>query len=207
MKPEVLIKNWLMSWLRPEKETEFNTVEKLRPAIIDSEQSFGEFIKIFTTENRRPYFSHDEQETLRPLITKPLKFGTGYPGNSGEAIQALTVYLVQAGWSQTQKEIGAHYWDGRAATHIVITGATVGDNHNMSQPSLLLEMITSLLLTGRDYFIANHLKNPVIEETLYSADEKNSYDRKFAMRSLTMSYEAHRFEAITNYGVIENGTQ
>jgi hypothetical protein len=203
MKPEVLIKNWLMSWLRPEKLTEYNTQEKIRPEI--TEQNFNEFIRIFVDEKGDQDFTDNEKEVLKPIVTNKIQFGTGYPNNEKEAIRPGVVYLIEAGWQQLTKYPGANYWDGKANTHLVITGRAGGNTLNMSEPSLLLKMMTSLLIAGHNYFTFNHMQNPMITETLYGADEENSRQKGFAMRSLSMTYDKHRYGVKTNYGVIQNG--
>ena len=192
-----------MAWLKPDKLTEFNT--SAREAL--TSDNFDKFIEIFVDESGDPDFTDQEITLLKGAITEPpLKFSTGYPLNKNEPIRTCTIYIVEGGWQQLQQDfIGSGRWDGKAATHIVVTGRSVGENLNMAEPSLLLKMVTSLLLAGINYFTANHLINPVITETIYGADEANSNDKKFAMRSLQMTYEAHRQTPITRQGIVTHG--
>ena len=199
MKNEVIIRNWLLSWYKPEKVTEFNTPERVREPLVAS--NFNIFIKVFQDETGRSQFTEDEIELLRGAITgtgdSALAFSDGYPQSVAEAIRANTVYIIEAGWQQLNKAIGANFWDGKAATHIAVVGRTVGDSLNMTEPSLILKMITSLLIAGQGYFTSQHLQNQIINETLYGADEANSHEKGFAMRTLSMSSEAHRYGVIT----------
>ena len=199
MKPEVIIKNWLMSWLRPEKLTELNTSE--RDPI--TENNFGNFIGMFLDERNEPIFSEDEIEVLKRIITKPLHFGTGYPLNEKEAIELGTIYIIHGGWQQTGSYPGANFWEGRASTHIAVVGLTAGDTLNMAEPSLLLQVVTSLLIAGRNVFTFHHLLNPVITETLYGQDESNSLDKGFSIRSLSLAYDGKRHGVITKHGTIQ----
>ena len=194
MKPEIIIKNWLMAWFKPEKVTEHNTKPR-RPL---EESNFGEFIKIFKNERNEDEFTEDEKKTLKEIILKPLQFGTGYPRNTKEVIQLGSIYIIGGGWQQTTTYVGSNRWDGRASSHIAITGLSTGDDLNMTEPSLLLNAITSLLISGHNYFTYHHMTNPVIAETLYSADEKNSYEQKIAMRTLSLSYESDRHGVVTH---------
>ena len=197
MKNEVIIRNWLMSWFKPEIETEFNTTERIREPLVAS--NFNTFIGIFQDESGDSAFTKDEIELLRGAIVGeyPLAFSDGYPQSAAEKIRANTVYIIEAGWQQLNKPIGANFWDGKAATHIAVVGRSTGDSLNMTEPSLILKMVTSLLIAGQGYFTSHHMQNQVINETLYGADEANSHEKKFAMRTLSISYEAHRHGVIT----------
>lgn len=197
MKNEVIIRDWLLSWFKPEKVTEFNTSENVREPLVAS--NFDIFIKVFQDETGRSQFTEDEIELLRGAITgeHPLAFSDGYPQSVAEAIRANTIYIIEAGWQQLTKYIGANFYEGKAATHIAVVGRTVGDSLNMTEPSLILRMITSLLIAGQGHFTSLHMSNQVINETLYGADEANSHEKGFAMRTLSMSYEAHRNGVIT----------
>jgi hypothetical protein len=201
MKNEVIIRNWLMGWLRPEVETELG--EAKRQPITDI--NYREFIEQFRDEKKDLIFSEDEIAILKPVLTKPVKFSTGYPLNDKEAIQPYTIYLIEGGWQQASSYLGANYWDGKASTYITVTGKSAGETLNMAEPSLLLNVITSLLIAGRGYFYANHMTEPAINETLYASDEDKSMKYGFAMRSLTISYSAHRHGVLTSFGVIPNG--
>ena len=48
MKNEVIIRNWLLSWFKPELETEFNTPERIRQPLTAG--NFDVFINIFQDE-------------------------------------------------------------------------------------------------------------------------------------------------------------
>ena len=197
MKNEVIIRNWLLSWFKPELETEFNTPERIRQPLTAG--NFDVFINIFQDEKGDSQFTEDEIELLRGAIVgeHPLAFSDGYPQSAAEKIRANTIYIIEAGWQQLTKYIGANFWEGKTATHIAVVGRTVGDSLNMTEPSLIIKMITSLLIAGQGYFTSQHMSNQVINETLYGADEANSYEKKFAMRTLSISYEAHRYGVIT----------
>lgn len=198
MKNEVIIKNWLMAWFNPETETEFNTTERIRQPLTAA--NFDEFIAIFKGEDGQSVFTEDEIELLRGAITgeKPrFAFADGYPEHVAETIRLNKVYIIEAGWQQQTKYIGANFWEGKTATHIAVVGRSAGDTLNMAEPSLVLKMISSLLIAGQNYFTSHHLSNQVINETLYGADEANSFDKKFAMRTLSMTYDAHRDGVIT----------
>lgn len=201
MKNEVIIRNWLMGWLRPEVETELG--EPSRQPITDV--NYREFIEQFRDDKKDLVFTEDEIAVLKPVLTKPVQFSTGYPLNDKEAIKAYTVYLIEGGWQQASSYLGANYWDGRASTYITVVGKSAGETLNMVEPSLLLNVITSLLIAGRGYLYANHMTEPTINETLYASDEEKSMRFKFAMRSLTISYSAHRHGVLTSFGVIPNG--
>ncbi len=197
MKNEVIIRNWLLSWFKPELETEFNTSERIREKLEPS--NFNIFIDVFQDEKGDSQFTEDEIELLRGAIVGeyPLVFSDGYPQSAAEKIRANTIYIIEAGWQQLTKYIGANFYEGKTATHIAVVGRTVGDSLNMTEPSLIVKMITSLLIAGQNYFISHHMNNQVINETLYGADEANSYVKKFAMRTLSISYEALRNGVIT----------
>ena len=196
MKPEVIIKNWLMSWLRPETLTEQNTSK--RDALTSG--NFGGFIEMFLDERNEQQFPDDEKKVLERIITKPLNFGTGYPLNEKEAIETGTVYIVQGGWQQTGSYPGANFWEGRASTHIAVVGLTSGGTLNMAEPSLLLQVVTSLLVAGRNVFTGHHLLNPLITETLYGQDESNSMEKGFSIRTLSLAYDGKRHGVITQRG-------
>ena len=196
MKPEIIIKNWLLAWFKPEIITEYNTIERVRQPL--TKDNFGAFIEIFRDEGSRQIFTDAEKETLKSIILQPLEFGTGYPRNQNEPIKVSTVYLIEAGWQQQSTYIGSQFWHGKMATHIAVVGRSTGDVLNMSEPSLLLQVITSLLLSGLNYFEANHMSNPTINETLYGADEANSHEKGFSMRTLSINYDAHRNGVITD---------
>lgn len=196
MKPEVIINNWLMAWLKPDKKTAYNK----SPREPLTEANFGKFIQIFQDDKGQSFFTEEERATLKEVIKHGLSFGTGYPRNVRETIRLATVYIIGAGWRQTESYLGTNRWYGRASTHITVTGTTTGETLNMAEPSLLLQMITSLLIAGRNYFTMHHLLNPVIAETMYGQDEANSYQREkpVAMRSLTLEYDAERYGVITH---------
>ena len=198
MKPEIIIKNWLMSWFFPEIETAYNIPTPDRPPL--TRENFGQFISIFVDEKKGQEFSKEEKETLEDLVfygDSGLKFASGYPTNNKETIQLGAIYLIPAGWQQTSQFIGDNKWDGRGATQIAITGSTVGKDLNMAEPSLMLKVITSLLIAGQNLFTSQHLENQVIQETLFAEDARNSFDREYAMRTVTMSYEMERHGVIT----------
>lgn len=199
MKPEIIVKNWLMSWFFPEKETAYNKPTPDRPPL--TRENFGQFISFFVDERGDQEFSKEEKETLEDIIV-PLDgsfdFASGYPTNDKETIQTGAIYLIPAGWQQTSQYIGDNKWDGRGATQIAMTGRTVGKDLNMAEPSLLMQVITSLLIAGQNYFTSQHMENQVIQETLFAADARDSFDRQYAIRTVTMSYEFERHGLITN---------
>lgn len=194
MRPEILIKNWLLSWFKPDKVTDFNKSKK-RPL---TDKNFGAFIEMFKDEFGNQQFDDDEKQTLKEIILKPLNFGSGYPINEKEAIKTGTIYFVGAGWQQTSAYLGTEYWEGRSGTHIAIIGTTAGSPLNMAETSLLLQVVTSLLLSGRNYFTAFHMSNPMVSETLYSMDEAQSMDKGFSIRTLTITYDSKRHGVITH---------
>lgn len=198
MKPEIIIRNWLMSWFKPEFETIFNKTTPDRPPL--TRENFGEFISFFVDERGEQEFTKEEKETLEDIIVPQegsLKFASGYPTNNKETIQTGALYLIPAGWQQTKQYIGDNKWDGKGATQIAIIGLTIGEDLNMAEPSLLLQVITSLLIAGQNYFTSQHLADQVIQETLFAEDARNSFDREYAMRTVTISYEMHRHGVIT----------
>ncbi len=206
MKSEIIIRNWLMAWLKPEVVTEYQEISQ-EPLTKDN---FSFFIEQFKDDRFEQNFSDEEKETLKQIIIgdpeqkkTPIIFATGYPRNAKETIQLGAIYIIGAGWQQTTTYPGHNRWDGRAASHITITGLTTGKDLNMAEPSLMLELITSLLIAGHNYFTYNHLTNPVITETLYGADEQNSYEKEFAMRTLSIAYEAER-HGVTTYDPRQN---
>lgn len=198
MKPEIVIKDWLMAWLKPEIKSIF----RINPGQKLTQDNFPAFINQFKDDTgKQSQYSDDEIEVLKRLILKPLKFSTGYPLNDRETIQQGTIYVFEGGWQQLTKHIGANYWDGKATTSITITGRSSGDGDdlNMAEPSIMLTMMTSLLFAGWGRFIAYHMTDPTINETLYAADEANSRNFGIAMRTLSMSYDAHRYGVITQW--------
>ena len=187
-----------MSWFHPEVETTFNKPTPDRPPL--TRENFGQFISFFVDERKQQEFSEKEKETLEDLVfynDEGLKFASGYPTNDKETIQKGAIYLIPAGWQQTSQYIGDNKWDGRGATQIAITGKTDGKDLNMAEPSLLLQVITSLLIAGQLFFTSQHLESQVIQETLFAEDARNSFDREYAMRTVTMSYEMERHGLIT----------
>ncbi|MCK5022747.1 MAG: hypothetical protein KAS04_01105 [Candidatus Aenigmarchaeota archaeon] len=196
MKPEIIIKNWLLAWFKPEKVTEYNTVERVRQSL--TKDNFGAFIEMFRDEGSNQIFTDDEKITLKSIILQPLEFGTGYPRNQNEPIKVSTIYIIEGGWQQQSTYIGSQFWHGKMTTHIVIVGRTAGDVLNMSEPTLLRQSVTSLLLSGLNYFEANHMSDMTINEILYGADEANSHEKGFSMRTLSMTYDAHRNGVITD---------
>jgi len=194
MRPEILIRNWLLSWFKPDLVTDYNISAK-RPL---TDKNFSAFIGMFKDEFGGQQFDDDEKKTLKEIILKPLSFGSGYPINEKEAIKTGTIYFVGAGWQQSTSHLGVNYWEGRAGTHIAIVGTTAGSPLNMAETSLLLQVVTALLLSGRGYFTSYHMLNPMVTETLYSQDEANSMEKGFSIRSLTMTYESKRNGVTTN---------
>jgi hypothetical protein len=195
MKPEIKIKNWLRSWFQPDQITAYNTAERVRQPL--TKDNFGAFMSQFLDNDKEQEFSDEEKETLRQIVFSPLKFAAGYPSNAKETIQAGSIYMIGAGWQQGSSWPGANFFNGRASTYIAVTGLTAGDDLNMAEPSLLLQLITSILLAGRGYFNALHMTNPVIQETLYGVDETNSYAKGFSIRTLAMSYDYERHGVTT----------
>lgn len=198
MKPEIIVKNWLMSWFHPEIETAYTETIPDRPPL--TRENFGQFISFFVDERKEQEFSKEEKETIEDLVfynDEGLKFASGYPTNDKETIQKGAIYLIPAGWQQTSQYIGDNKWDGRGATQIAITGKTDGKDLNMAEPSLLLQVITSLLIAGQQLFTSQHMNNQIIQETLFAEDARNSFDREYAMRTVTMSYEMERHGLIT----------
>jgi len=199
MKPEIIIKNWLMSWFKPEVKTAFNIPTPDRPPL--TRENFGSFISIFVDERGEQEFSKEEKETIEDLVfynDGGLMFASGYPTNDKETIQKGAIYFIQAGWQQTSQYIGDNKWDGRGATQIAITGKTDGKDLNMAEPSLMLQVITSLLIAGQGFFTSQHLENQIVQETLFESDAQGSFAREHAIRTVTMSYEMERHGVITN---------
>lgn len=194
MRPEILIRNWLLSWFKPDFVTDYN-ISKKRPL---TDKNFSAFIGMFKDEFGGQQFTDDEKKTLKEIILKPLIFGTGYPINEKEAIKTGTIYFVGAGWQQTSSYLGDNYWEGRSGTHIAIVGTTAGSPLNMAETSLLLQVVTALLLSGRNYFTSFHMSNPMITETLYAQDESNSMEKGFSIRTLTLTYDSKRHGVITD---------
>lgn len=187
-----------MSWFNPEIETAYNKPTPDRPPL--TRENFGEFISFFVDEKGEQEFTVEEKETLEDIIVPKegsLKFASGYPTNNKETIQTGAIYLIPAGWQQTRQYIGDNKWDGKGATQIAITGTTIGKDLNMAEPSLLLQVITSLLIAGQGFFTRQHIEDQVIQETLFAEDARNSFDREYAMRTVTMSYEMERHGVIT----------
>lgn len=196
MKHEIIIRNWLLSWLRPELETDYNQI----PRDPITQSNYASFISQFKDDSFQDIFTDPEKETLKELIIKPIQFAEGYPRNTKETIQGNAIYIINGGWSQLNKYIGANYWHGKTASYIAIAGQTKGDDLNMAEPSLMLQVITSLLIAGQSYLTAHHMTDQVIQETEYATDERNAHENKFAMRTLTISYDAHRDGVITHEG-------
>lgn len=194
MRSEILIKDWLLSWFKPDKVTDYQISAK-RPL---TDKNFSTFISFFKDEFGGQQFTDDEKKTLKEIILKPLNFGSGYPINDKEAIKTGTIYFVGAGWQQVSSYLGDNYWEGRSGTHIAIVGTTTGSPLNMAEPSLLLQVVTSMLLSGRDYFTARHMLNPMITETLYAQDESNSIEKGYSIRTLTLTYDSKRHGVITH---------
>lgn len=194
MNSQEIIKNWLAAWLRPELKTAYNIAPQ--PAL--SNANFNSWISMFLDEKEEPVFPEKSRKTIKNLVTKPMLFGTGYPFNEKETIQTCSIYIIKGGWDQTSKFTGSNYWDGRGGSYIAVTGATRGKNLNLTEPSLMIEVITSLLLSGHNYFVANHLMDPVIRETPYEVDEANSFDKQIAIRTSSISYDEHRFMITTH---------
>lgn len=194
MKPEILIRDWLLSWFRPDEITKYNIKAK-RPL---TDKNFSTFIGMFKDEFGDQQFDDDEKVTLKEIILKPLIFGSGYPINEKEAIKTGTIYFVGAGWQQTSSYLGDNLWEGRSGTHVAIVGTTAGSPLNMAETSLMLQVVTALLLSGRDYFTSRHILNPMITETIYAQDEGNSMEKGFSIRTLTMAYDSKRHGVITH---------
>ncbi len=187
-----------MSWFKPEVKTAYTSTIPDRPPL--TRDNFAKFISIFVDERGEQEFSDAEKETLEDIIVPKegeLEFASGYPTNDKETIQTGAIYLIPAGWQQTSQYIGDNKWHGRAATQIAITGLTVGKDLNMAEPSLLMQVITSLLIAGQNYFTSQHMEDQVIQEMNYAQDASNSYAQEFAMRTLTMSYDMERHGVIT----------
>ncbi len=182
----------------PEVETTYNKPTPDRPPL--TRENFGDFISIFVNERGEQEFSIEEKETLEDIIVPQegsFKFASGYPTNDKETIQTGAIYHIPAGWQQTSQYIGDNKWDGRGATQIAVIGTTIGKDLNMAEPSLLLQVITSLLIAGQNLFTSQHMENQIIQETIFAEDARNSFDREYAMRSVTMSYEMERHGVIT----------
>ncbi len=193
-----------MSWFKPEIVTPLNSVA--RPQL--TKNNFGEFISYFIDDRGEQEFSDEEKGTLEQVILNPLKFASGYPSNAKTAIQLGAIYFIGAGWQQTTSWPGANFWHGRAATQIAMVGLTTGEELNMAEPTLLQQLITSILIAGHNIFISQHMEKPMIQETLYSTDEANSYGKKFAIRTTTISYDYERHGVITQRNqsdIIPNG--
>ena len=187
-----------MAWFKPDVETAYNIYSSDRPPL--TRENFEEFISIFVDERKEQEFSDKEKETLEDIIVPldgSLKFADGYPTNDKETIQTGALYFIPAGWQQTRKYIGDNKWDGKGATQIAMTGLSVGKDLNMAEPSLLLQVITSLLIAGQNFFTSQHLENQIIQETVFAEDARNSFDREYAMRTVTISYEMERHGVIT----------
>ena len=195
MRNEIVIKNWLAFWLRPELITEINI--SARPKIIDSDGSFGKFISFFKNEKNQDEITTEEKETLKGLITRPLAIATGYPANDKEAIRVGTIYIISGGWSEIGGTLGGRQRAGNATTHIAVSGGTVGGSLNMAEPSLLIQLVTSLLISGRNYFTSEHMTNQVVSEATFAQDEQNSHAMGFAMRSSSISYNSDRHGVVT----------
>ena len=197
MKPEIIIKNWLLSWFKPKKVTAYNTQAMADRRDDLTEDNFGAFISMFVDERREQEFTDDEKGALEQLILRPLIFASGYPSNAKTALQLGAVYIIGAGWLQTTSWPGANKWEGRMSTQIAVTGSTTGENLNMGEVSLLLHVITTLLIAGHNLFISEHMENPTIQETPFATDEQNSYMKKFAIRTVTLNYDYERHGLIT----------
>ncbi|MCP4754533.1 MAG: hypothetical protein GY866_26930 [Proteobacteria bacterium] len=188
-----------MSWLRPEKETEYNKIprEPLSSANIDG------FLSFFKDYDGSPLFDEKEKESLKQILIpndKPMTLSTGYPLTDVTAIDVRTIYITETHWQQGNvQHMGAAYRLGRASTSILVTGTTLGEkNLNMAQPSLVLRMLTALMIAGQAYFTKNQLLDQTVVETNYNQDEPTAFHYKIALRSLTMSYEAKRMRVITH---------
>lgn len=205
MNYEIIIRDWLMSWFRPEKTTDFNPIENARTRAPITSLNYDKFMNIFQDDGGRQELTDKEKNTVKGLITKPLQFSTGYPPNAEEAIQPGTVYIIEGGWRQLNTYPGANFWHGKKATQIAVVGSTKGKSLNHAEPSILLKIITSLLIAGHHHFIAHHMDDPVITETLYSQDEQNSNEKGFAIRTLMIEYAAERHGVITQYGANKDG--
>jgi hypothetical protein len=203
MKSEVIIRNWLMGWFRPEEETELNTPDKLRPKLDKS--YYDSFMDQFVDSKKKPVFSEDEKEAVKKIIVQPLTFATGHPLNISEKPKVGHIYITEADYSETSHYIGSRILYGKTPTSIVVVGSTVGSLLNMAEPSILIRIISILLWAGRNYFTSQHLEEPTINETNLAQDETNSFDKGIAMRSLIMSYKTEISSPITNFGVLEDG--
>jgi len=193
MKAEVIIKNWLMAWLKPEKVESLGITK--RPPL--TEDNFPMFISQFVDLQGRPEYSDDEVEVLKRVILHPVKFGTGYPINDKETIQPGTIYFIEGGWQQTTSTIGDNIYNGKSATQLAITGLTKGHTQNMAEVSIFQTLVTSLLLAGRQFFIMNFLDSPTVAETPYTADEQLSRQNGIAIRTTTINYESYRSGIVT----------
>lgn len=192
-----------MAWFRPEEETEYNTPDRIRSKI--DESRFDSFMDQFIDNKKKSVFSENEREAVKDLVTQPLIFSTGYPLNVSDKPEVGTVYITEADFSEESHFIGSTRLEGKAFSSIVVVGSTAGKNLNMAEPSIILDMIYSLLWGARNYFTAHHLEEAKLNKTNYAQDESNSHEMRYAMRSLTMTYKAEMFIPITNYGVLEDG--
>lgn len=203
MKSEVVIKNYLMSWFRPEKETELNTADKVRDPITDA--NYDAFMDIFVDKKGDLAFSENERKLVKEIITNKLTFATGYPLNASEKPKVGHIYITEGDFSEVSHYIGSRRLEGKTPTSIVVSGSTAGKDINLAEPSIIIKMISSLLWGGRNFFTAFHLEEARIDISTLEYDEDESHRVGYAMRSLLMTYKSELFSPITNFGVLEDG--
>lgn len=193
MRQEIIIKDYLRSWLKP---TDGRTVKINQ---LDS------FLEQFQDDEKNQEFTDDEKEALKQILfyhPDGIKFSTGYPKGDKEPVKLANIYFTEGGWQQTREGgnyLGSHTREGRASTHIVVTGITQSDNLNIIHPTLVIRLITALLITGEGYFISKRMSNQIISETPLEQDIPVSYNQTLIpIRSLIFSYESRRSGVNTN---------
>jgi len=193
MKEEVIIKDYLMSWLKPKDERSFGL------------QQLDSFLDIFQNDRNKPEFDEDERAVLGQILFfngNPVSFSTGYPQGDKETPKLASIYITEGGWQQSQpggNYLGSHNREGRASTQITVTGIMQGDSLNFNHPSLMIKLITKLLIAGEGFLISQRIFNQTISETVLPIDQQVSYDRlKIPIRSLLFSYESRKTGVNTN---------
>lgn len=193
MREEIIIKDYIKSWLKPSDERELRS------------DNFDHFLDVFRDDDGSFLFNDDERASLKQIFFfKPegITLMTGYPQGDKEPPQLATIYFTEGGWQQGQQGgnyLGSASREGRASTQITVTGITQGDNLKFAPPSLMIRLITALLISGEGYLINKRILNQTISETLLPVDQQVSYGKiDISIRSLLISYESRRSGVNTN---------
>ena len=193
MREEIIIKDYIMSWLKPKDGRTLKS------------DNFDQFLDVFRDDDGSFLFNDGERLSLRQIFfykKEGISIETGYPQGDKELPILGAIYFTEGGWQQGQpggNYLGSRTREGRASTQITVTGIGQGDNLKFAPPSLMIRLITALLISGEGFLINKRILNQTISETLLPVDQQVSYGEiMIPIRSLLISYESRRAGVNTN---------